>query len=173
MTMRAGRRIFGVVLATGIAGVAAVAHVGVASGPVAVVGTTPISLQVYRHWSNVERHAGPHKTARARRLETMNFLISSSWVEAEAAADGVVVTAQAVNQAFNRLRRENFKTAAQFRRFLRDAGETEADVKYRTRLELLSQRLQTRNPIPDLAARWKPQTRCAPAYMASDCGGQL
>jgi hypothetical protein len=173
MTVRADRRIFGLILATGIAGVASVAHAGAASSPVAIVGAMPISLQTYRHWSNVERHAAPHTTAKARRLETMNFLISSTWVEAEAAADGIVVTAHDVNQAFNRLRRENFKTTAQFRRFLRGAGETEADVKYRTRLDLLSQRLQMRNPIPDLAARWKPQTRCAPSYMASDCGGTL
>lgn len=168
-THRRTRRIAVVALLS----LSAVAVNAAAAGPVAVVGSTPISLQSYAHWAKVERHAYPHKSAPSRRGEVMDFLISNTWVEVEAAAEGIVVTQQEVDQEFARIRRANYKTEAQFRRFLRQAGETVADIKYRTRIELLSERLQARGSVFDLAAKWKPQTRCAPAYSASDCGGHL
>jgi hypothetical protein len=140
---------------------------------VAAVGSTSISLQAYQHWASVARHEDPRQRPRATRRQVMEFLISSAWIEGEAAEQNIVVTAQQVDTAFQRLRHDNFRNAKEFRRFLRSTGENVADLKYRTRVNLLSDRLRNRISPQAFTTKWRARTLCAPAYTVSDCGGPL
>jgi foldase protein PrsA len=110
--------------------------------------------------------------------EAVAFLVNAVWLELEARDRGIYVSLAEVRQTFERQRRISFPSIARYRAFLRDTGETQADLMKRVRLDLLSQRLRTSIPSEELgafvegfAAKWKPQTTCAaPYFSASDCG---
>jgi foldase protein PrsA len=139
---------------------------------VALVGSRPLTRATFDHWfrvaatsadGRVPRRYGACRQPRRRqcraaqrglRDETMQFLVSAYWIEGEVVLQGVVVTHAEAEEAFQRLRRVNFPTAKDFRRFLREAGETVADLRFRARLQLLSDRLRekilaTVGPVTD------------------------
>lgn len=74
--------------------------------------------------------------------EIMNFLIQSVWLQGEAVDRGVKVTNAQVTKAFNSERDSSttpvLKTNAEFNAFLAKAGETAADLRWRTYLSLLA-----------------------------------
>lgn len=117
-----------------------------------------------------------HRFSPRRKLlrdQVMQFLISAKWVAGEARRQGIAVSDAAVKREFERDRRANFPSRRAYLRFLRDTGERTPDLLYRTRIDLLSGRLQDTTTLGGLAGRWRPQTRCRPAYRVSDCGSTL
>ena len=91
-----------------------------------------------------------------------------------------------VRRTYDRLRAEQFHTRRQFRSFLRSSGETVADLVFRVRLNLLSERLQRhvlsghrsarskalalQRFVAAFRSRWLAQTYCAAQYTVADCG---
>ncbi len=87
---------------------------------------------------------------------------------------------------FDQIRARQFPHGRGFRRFLRTSGETVANLLLRVRLNMLSAAIQhhvmeTASGEPAQAqalaafihgfdARWRSQTRCAPAFAMADCG---
>jgi hypothetical protein len=77
--------------------------------------------------------------------EVMNFLIQAIWIEGEANARGLSVTAAQVDASYSSQRRSSsppLVTPAELNAFLAKSGQTRRDLKWRTRLNLLAAAIQ-------------------------------
>jgi foldase protein PrsA len=72
------------------------------------------------------------------RDQVMQFLISSRWIEGEAEDRDIEASERAVDRMFDEQKRQSFPDDAQYRQFLQASGQTEGDLKYRVKLDLLS-----------------------------------
>jgi hypothetical protein len=77
----------------------------------------------------------------ALRASTTLFLLHSEWTRQETTARGIAVTPEQVRRAFERQKRQVFRTERAFRSFLRATGMTEADLLERVELDMLQDRL--------------------------------
>jgi SurA N-terminal domain len=75
------------------------------------------------------------------RGDVMTFLVEAVWTRQEAAARGIAVTTRQVRRALERQKRRAFPNERDYRRFLRDTGQTEADILERVELDMLQTRL--------------------------------
>ena len=92
------------------------------------------------------------------------------------------MTRPQVRRSFRSQRDSTFPTRRDYRQFLRDSGQTQADLLARVRIELLSGRLRRRavgdatDPaeqqrrieafVADWRARWRSVTLCTPRFAA-------
>ncbi len=76
-----------------------------------------------------------------QRDQVMTFLIRSQWLEAEAAKQGIKVTDAEVKTAFDKARKQAFPKTADYVKFLKTSGQTQADLLYRQRTQLLEQKI--------------------------------
>jgi hypothetical protein len=162
----------------------------------ACVGSMAINGATVDHWAAVARkgdtaeHSSAHSKSRPLPVretikEVMAFLISSDWVIGEAARLGISASEVTVRRQFDRIRREQFPHGREFARFLRESGQTIADLLFRVRLNILSSAIQKQvagRALPNengrtlsefikaFKARWKAQTVCVPAFSVADCG---
>jgi hypothetical protein len=156
--------------------------------------------------SKLRRDAHPHlhgdrvrlrrrcvRDNRAATRDAMKFLIESLWVEIEAALTGIEVGDRRVRRTFERHKRQAFRSARAYRRWLRHSGMTEDMLLRRTRLSILQGRLVARvaagvepsdDPqvrarrevraisryVTDFHDRWRSLTRCARGYSVRECG---
>jgi hypothetical protein len=156
-------------------------------GPEAITGAT------FSHWLTiaVKSEGRPSKgqpapTAAQSLKVVMGFLISSDWVIGEARDLKVSVSAADVRRAFEKIKRQAFPKKREFDAFLRQSGQTVADVLFREQLSLLSERIQRRVQaghhgsrnrgralsqfVKGFRAKWMPLTYCAPQYAVENCG---
>jgi foldase protein PrsA len=70
--------------------------------------------------------------------QVMQFLISSRWVELEAEEQGVEAEPEEVNRTFEEQKKQSFPSDREYQAFLKSSGQTEADLKYRVKLDVLS-----------------------------------
>ncbi|HEX4465712.1 MAG TPA: SurA N-terminal domain-containing protein, partial [Solirubrobacteraceae bacterium] len=158
---------------------------------VVCVGATPITGKTYLHWVKIAARSSSsgargHKhspsavaQALARRSEVLDFLISGTWVQDEAAALGIHVSEAAVRRRFVHIREEQFKKPGSFRRFMRATGQTVADLLYRVEQQIDSEAIQRRETAGKKGAaaqkalaefvrafkgRWQPQTVCESGF---------
>lgn len=76
--------------------------------------------------------------------QTMEYLVRADWVQGQAAAEGIKVTSAQVQAKFATARAQSpYKTAAEFSSLLSSTGQTEADIVYRIRIQLLATKLAT------------------------------
>jgi hypothetical protein len=159
----------------------------------ACIGAEAITGATYLHWALIasdtntqsgHKHLKPPNTMVAE--EVMAFLISSDWVIGEARERGIVISEATVQKQFDRVRREQFPRAKEFKKFLRSSGQTVADLLFRVRLNLLSQQIQKQvlaghhgkraqrqalaNFVGEFKSRWMGQTYCEPAFAVKTCG---
>ncbi len=150
------------------------------------VGATPITSRVFEHWRTVARKAERHAKPKHLLEEVMSFLISADWVFEEASARDIALSDATVLRTFKRIRHADFPHKREFSKFLKRTGETIADLLFRVRLNLLSQRVQksvvaghdgTRSQqeaivefVKAFKSKWQSETYCEPAYAVSDCG---
>jgi foldase protein PrsA len=76
--------------------------------------------------------------------QVLSFLISSQWVLSEARGQHVSVTPAAVIKEYNTEKNAQFKTKTAFANFLKSSAQTQADLLFRVRLNLLSNKLRTK-----------------------------
>jgi hypothetical protein len=150
-------------------------------------GSEAITGASYSHWATIARRSeGRHPNASQTRSEVLGFLISSDWVIGEARDLQIGVSAAQVKRQFDRVKAQQFPRNAGFRAFLRSSGETVADLLFRVRLNMLSERLQRHvagvpgGPaaqqralarfVEAFHAKWSSQTYCATGYVVQDCG---
>lgn len=72
----------------------------------------------------------------------LTSLLESVWLEGQAAEMGIEVTDAKVAKELQKLKKENFKTEAEFQKFLKEAKFTQEDVDNRVRLQILSTEIQ-------------------------------
>lgn len=76
------------------------------------------------------------------RDQTMQFLISANWIEGEAADQGIKVSDAEVDKQFEQTKKQSFPKEADFQKFLKSSGMSLADIKFRVRIEALSNKLR-------------------------------
>jgi foldase protein PrsA len=76
--------------------------------------------------------------------EVLGFLISSSWVLGEGSALGVKLTDKEVHKQFEKIKSAQFPKAAEFEKFLATSGQTVSDLLLRVKLNLLSQKIESK-----------------------------
>jgi hypothetical protein len=120
--------------------------------------------------------------------DTLNFLIESVWFEDYGAAHGAKVSQAKINTTFATEKKNSFKTQAAFETFLKENGETQADLVFRTKINLFYRALvdqiegtkkQTTKTeeaaeakvSKEAEAAYKARTDCAPGYATTLCTG--
>jgi hypothetical protein len=154
-------------------------------GNVARVTDTLISKERYDHWAAASKKQDPPCRGRTCLAQTMEFLISAEWLGQEATMQGISVTDAEIDKEFERQRKESFPRAEDYEKFLRESGQTEADLRYRIKLSLISDKLQKRAGegvsgkdrqkaldrfVKEYQQRYKAKTICAPGYKVEQCG---
>ena len=106
----------------------------------------------------------------------------------EARERGIRVSDTTVRRQFNTQKHAAFRTQEAFRKFLRESGQTVADIEYRVRLDMLAERIRkdaegtgtarTKRHvfaafIRRFSAKWKGRTSCRPEYAVAGCGSTL
>jgi foldase protein PrsA len=78
------------------------------------------------------------------RDQVMQFLISSDWIIGESKDQGVKITDKEVEKQFQTTKKQSFPKEADFQTFLKSSGMTLEDIKFRVRLDALSNKLRTK-----------------------------
>jgi foldase protein PrsA len=72
----------------------------------------------------------------------LGSLLDAAWLKGEADERGITVTKAEVAKEFKKLKKENFKTEAEYEKFLTESEFTQADVDSRVELTMLSNEIQ-------------------------------
>src|SRR5947209_1550033 len=150
---RGGQRAAGTLGWPSMAVLAAVAWIallgcGATKAPeVASVQGTAISRDALAHWTRIKRtelqsSSKPSSTSSAQVRRKLAFLITATWVEKEAAAQGVSVSASEVNATYQELL--NSPAGPAFAAGLKRRGLASADELLLLRLEKLAVKLRAR-----------------------------
>jgi foldase protein PrsA len=117
------------------------------------------------------------------RDQVMQFLVSAEWIELEAEERDIAVSDREVRQAFDDQKAQSFPKERDYQEFLRTSGQTEEDLLYRVRVELLSQTIReevTRESdkpdqealdefVSEFQERYRDITVCAEGYVTKEC----
>jgi hypothetical protein len=109
------------------------------------------------------------------RDQVLDLLITAQWLEDRALTDHIAFTRAQVRRAFAADKREQFQTAADFKAFLTETGQTVQDVLFRVRVNLIYQALLNKEHLTpaalsaEVAHLFKSRTTCARYYVMSDC----
>ncbi len=76
------------------------------------------------------------------KMAAMGDLLDSVWIQGEASEMGIEVTQKEIDTELASIKRQNFRTEAEFKRFLRDSHFTAEDVNERVKLQLFSTKIQ-------------------------------
>jgi foldase protein PrsA len=76
------------------------------------------------------------------RDQVLQLLISFQWIEGEAKAQNIKVSDAEVKSSFDKQKKQAFPKDADFQKFLKDSGQTEADILKRVRLDTLSNKIR-------------------------------
>jgi parvulin-like peptidyl-prolyl isomerase len=74
--------------------------------------------------------------------EAEKFLLEGIWIQGVADEWGIEVTDQEVAKELKKIKKESFKSEAEFQKFLKESHYTPADVDNRVRIQILSNALQ-------------------------------
>jgi foldase protein PrsA len=85
--------------------------------------------------------------------QVMDFLIRAYWYQADAAKHHVTVTPAQVQQQFNLEKQSQFPTASQFQSFLTQSGYTAQDLLFRTRVQVIYNKLIAKLSTPITSAQ--------------------
>ena len=78
----------------------------------------------------------------ALRDQVLQLLVSFEWIEGEAKEQNIKVTDAEIKKTFDKQKKEAFPKEADFAKFLKDSGQTEADILKRVRLDTLSNKIR-------------------------------
>jgi foldase protein PrsA len=74
--------------------------------------------------------------------QVMQFLISAEWIQQEAKSRGIKPSDTEVRRQFEDQKKQSFPTDKEYKRFLQTSGQTEADLLFRVRLDMLSNQVR-------------------------------
>jgi foldase protein PrsA len=155
---RLGLLVFGAAFVVIFAIVAIAQGVGdpsVPSGDVALVENTPgdvgeVTQEEFDHAIELAAlQAGEKKPPKAGdpkydelKETALNALFETIWIQGLAAEEGLEVSDAEIDKELEKVKKESFKTPAEFQKFLKESGFTPADVRERVELQILSGELQ-------------------------------
>jgi foldase protein PrsA len=129
-------------------------------GAVATVDDKPISKSEFDHWVTVVaasqqqqqpgRKSKPPKPPKRGtpqyeqlRDQVMQFLVSAQWIAGEASDRGLAASEQEVKRSFERTRDQSFPSKKAYERFLKSTGQTQEDIDFRVRSDVLANKVRT------------------------------
>jgi foldase protein PrsA len=74
----------------------------------------------------------------ALKQQVMQFLVSAEWIQQEAAKQNVKVSNKEVQKQFQDQKKQSFQKDADYQKFLKNSGMTEADLLFRVKLDVVS-----------------------------------
>jgi parvulin-like peptidyl-prolyl isomerase len=127
----------------------------VPSGDVALVTSVPaevgeVSKQRFDHalvlaarQSGAKKVPKPGEAKYDELKETaLNALFEAIWLQGQAEESGIEVSDAEIAKELKKLKKESFKSEAEFKKFLKESGYDKADVDERVKLQILSTQLQ-------------------------------
>jgi foldase protein PrsA len=151
---------FGLLLFLLFLGFAAVQGIGdpsVPSGDVAVVEDTPEGIgtlsekEVERSIAQAAAQAGLKPVPKPGdpqydelKESALGEALDRIWIQGEAAEMGIAVSKQEVADELEKLKKQAFENEAQYKKFLKEASFTAADVDERVKVQMLSEQIQQR-----------------------------
>jgi foldase protein PrsA len=78
----------------------------------------------------------------AERDQVLQLLISFKWIQGEADKMGVSVSDKEVQKSFQQQKKQAYPKESDYQKFLRQSGQTQADILQRVRLDLLSNKIR-------------------------------
>jgi parvulin-like peptidyl-prolyl isomerase len=128
----------------------------VPSGDVALIENVPSELgevtqAQFDHALELAAKAGGEKktpktgSAKYEELKetVLNSLFEAIWLQGQAEEMGIPVPSDAeVAKELKKLKKESFKSAAEYKKFLKESGYEKSDIEERVRLQILSQQIQ-------------------------------
>jgi foldase protein PrsA len=94
--------------------------------------------------TNAELKKECEQQYKSLQTEVLGFLISSQWVLGEASSLGVKLSDAEVKKQFEKIKLQQFPKSAEFEKFLATSGQTVSDLLLRVKLNLLSQKIQSK-----------------------------
>ena len=76
------------------------------------------------------------------RDQVLQLLISFEWLQGEAEEQGIKVSDEEVKKSFDQQKKQSFPKPADFEKFLKDSGQTEADVLLQVKADLLATKIR-------------------------------
>jgi parvulin-like peptidyl-prolyl isomerase len=73
---------------------------------------------------------------------TLSTLLQAAWIEGQAAEMGITVSDEEVDKELKKLKKANFKTDAEFEKFIKESGFTSKDLDERVKLQILTEEIQ-------------------------------
>jgi foldase protein PrsA len=152
--------ILGVIVAAIVIAIVLIAAGGndhsVPAGAVADVDGKPITKQQFNHWLDVvaavqqppksKTKPTPPKPGTAAYKQTaqqvMQFLVSALWIEGEAADRGLSATPDEIKRQFQQTKKQSFPNEKAYQKFLKQSGQTQADIDFRVELDVLSNKVR-------------------------------
>jgi foldase protein PrsA len=74
--------------------------------------------------------------------QVMSFLISSQWIQQEAAKRGIKITDEQLQKDFAKTKQQSFPKESDYQKFLKSSGMSQDDILYRVKLDSLSNKLR-------------------------------
>lgn len=74
--------------------------------------------------------------------QVMQFLISAEWIEQEADARDIDITDEEVQKQFEDQKKQSFPNDKDYQEFLKTSGQTEEDLLFRVKLDVLSNKVR-------------------------------
>ncbi len=144
-----------VILFAGYAIAEGIGHPSVPSGDVAIVEQVPDDIgtvseadfkRVLLQQAAQAKLKKPPKPGASKYEElkeaAMGELLDTIWIQGEAEELGISVTPKQIATELAQIKKTNFKTPAEYRKFLKTSNFTKADVVARVKLQLLSTQIQ-------------------------------
>jgi foldase protein PrsA len=76
------------------------------------------------------------------RDQVLQLLISFQWLEGEASAQGIKLTDAEVKKSFDQQKKQSFPKDADYQKFLKDSGQSEADILLQVKADLLASKIR-------------------------------
>ena len=158
---RLGVLIFGVLLvalfvgfavAQGVSGAPTVPSDSIAVVEDAAAGTSPITKEQFdRALKQTAARSGlqtvPKPSSKQYsdiRDAAIGDMLDTVWIQSEAAEQGITVSDQKVAKSLVSIKKQNFRTEAEYQQFIKRSGYTQDDIDLRVKLQLLSTAIQTK-----------------------------
>ena len=132
-----------------------IGHPGVPSGAVAYVEDAPAGrgevtkADFRRGLAQVAAQSGQKQAPKPGSKQyaelkesTLNTLLEPIWLEGLGEELGITASDKEVAKEFKKLKSENFKTQAEYKKFLKQSNFTQADVDERVKLQIVSTKVQ-------------------------------
>lgn len=115
----------------------------------------------------------------------VDALLETVWIKGQAVEMNIVIARSQISRELARIKKQHFKSAAEYHEFLREMHLTRRDMYERVELLLLSVRIQNRivagarseseerkaseKFAAEFNERWRGRTVCAPEYVTELC----